>query len=519
MSKFCTATALTAVLMAGAASAEDLTIGMANVVTSIDPHFYNATPNNNIWNSIFDGLTTLSPNGEVLPSLATGWSLVDNNTWEFKLREGVTYHDGQPFTADDVVFSLDRAKDVPNSPGGFAGYLGNIVSVEAVDDLTVHVTTDTPEPNLPANLSSIAIVSRHAGEGATTNDYNSGKAAIGTGPFKFVTFQQDVKVELTRNDNYWDQPSEWDNVTYQMIPSPGARTAAILSGDVDVIEQPNSLDLDRLRAGPSTEIVEADGVRTIYLFMSFDKTNPGLRAKDGSVLDPNPLRQKEVRKALSLAIDRNLLTDRLMRGTATANSQWLPKGVFSYSPNVADMDADPEAAKELLAKAGFADGFSATLNVPTDRYPNAPAVAQGIAQMWARIGVDAQVEAQPWSSYSSGSYTYGLGLLGWGNSTFDARSMLINILGTKNEETGFGSSGRGNYSNPELDALTTEAISTLDDAKREELLIKAVDMAMEDVAIIPLYNQKNLWVVRKGLSILPRQFERTLAYEVTRANE
>ncbi|MGE9294817.1 MAG: ABC transporter substrate-binding protein [Puniceicoccales bacterium] len=515
MKTLLSAAALFATLCASTVTAQELEIGMANVVTSIDPHYYNATPNNNIWNEIFDSLTTLSPNGKVLPDLAVKWEPTGEKTWVFHLREGVTFHDGSPFTAKDVVFTLERAKHVPNSPGGFTGYIGMVKSARALDDLTVEITTDRVEPNLPGNLSSLAIVSKAVGEGATTNDYNSGKAAIGTGPFKFADFRHDEKVDLVRNDNYWGAAPEWEKVTYQMIPSPGARTAAVLSGDVDVIEQPNSQDLDRLRADENTEVVEANGLRIIYIFLNQDETNPGLTDASGNILDPNPLRDQRVRKALSISIDRELLADRLMRGTATPNAQWLPEGVFSYSPNIKLQKPDVEKAKALLAEAGYPNGFRAVLNVPADRYPNASSVAQGVAQMWTKIGVRTQVESFPWSTYSKDSYGFGLGILGWGNSTFDARSALMNVIGARNEETGFGTSARGNYNNPTLDALTLKALSTIDDTQREALLIEAVDMAMDDVAIIPLYNQKNMWVVRKGLSMPARQFERTLAHEVT----
>lgn len=515
MKTLLSAAALATAFCTSAVLAQELKIGTANVVTSIDPHFYNATPNNNIWNEIFDGLTSLSPNGKVLPDLAVSWEATSETTWVFHLREGVKFHDGSPFTAEDVAFSLERAQHVPNSPGGFSGYIGTVASAKALDELTVEVTTKSIDPNLPGNLSAIAIVSKAHGEGATTNDYNSGVAAIGTGPYKFADFRQDEKVDLIRNEAYWDVAPEWKTVTYQMIPSPGARTAAILSGDVDVIEQPNSLDLDRLRADENTQVVDVPGMRSIYIFLNHDQTNPGLTDANGKVLDPNPLRDQRVRKALSISIDRELLADRLMRGTATPNAQWLPEGVFSHSPNISLEKPDFEAAKALLAEAGYPDGFNAVLNVPADRYPNAPSVAQGIAQMWTKIGVKTQVESMPWSTYSKDSYGFGLGILGWGNSTFDARTTLINVIGAKNEKTGFGSSARGNYNNPELDALTHKAISTLDDAEREALLIEAVDMAMNDVAMIPLYNQKNIWVVRKGLHIVPRQIERTLAHEIT----
>lgn len=507
-----------ALLFTGSAStAETLRIGMASVVTSIDPHFYNATPNNIIGSQIFDGLTIRDPDGKLLPHLAVSWEMTDETTWHFKLREGVVFHDGKPLTAADAAFSLIRAKDVPNSPGGFRSYIGKVLEARALDDLTLEVKTDGSAPDLPADLATIMIISQEAAGKATTADFNAGPAAIGTGPFKFVEFRQDERIELARNDDYWGTKPEWDKATYQMIPSAGARTAAILSGDIDVIEQPNPLDLERLAAAPNVELFEKPGLRAIYVSVSHKDQNPYITAKDGKALETNPLTDLRVRQALSISIDRTMLTDRLMGKTAVANAQWLPEGVTTWSPNIKDIQPDPEAAKALLAEAGYSDGFKVTLHVPTDRYPNAPAVAQGIAQMWSRIGVEARVESLPWSTYSKEYRNYALAILGFGNGSNDARSILLNVVGSSENDPSFGSSNAGNYINPELDALTTQALGTIDDTERAELLTKAVEMTMADVAFIPLYNQKNVWALRKGLTMPPRQLERTFASEITKA--
>ena len=198
------------IVLAGIASvvacpvlAKDLTIGLSGTVTSIDPHFYNASPNNSIAMQIFDRLTERTADGQLVEGLATKWESVSETKWRFTLREGVKWHDGKPFTSDDVVFTLGRAGSVPNSPGGFGGFMRNISSVEVDGDTAVIINTKAPAPTLPGDLANIAIISRHAGEGADTADYNSGKAAIGTGAFRFTTFKQGIEVALERNSDWW----------------------------------------------------------------------------------------------------------------------------------------------------------------------------------------------------------------------------------------------------------------------------------------------------------------------------
>ena len=508
--------------LAAPAAAQNLSIGIGGAMTSVDPHFYNASPNNSLSMHLFDRLVERDANARPTPGLATEWRAIEPTVWEFKLRPGVKWHDGRDFTADDVAFTIERAPNVPNSPAGFGGFLRAIQRVEVMDPLTVRFHTAAPHPLLPTELASVAIISRHVGANATTEDYNSGRAAIGTGPYRFVSHAPNDRTELARNETYWGGQEPWQRVSYRFIGNDTARSAAIIAGDVDMIDQVSSTDIARLRRDQRVTISEIQGLRSIYLQHDFSRReNPvHVTDNDGKPLATNPFLDVRVRRALTMAIDRVALAERIMEGSARANGQWLPEGVYSYNPAVPVPRYDPEGAKRLLTEAGFPNGFRMTLHTPNDRYPNDARTAQAVAQMWTRIGVRTTVEALPWAAFSARAarQEFGTRLTGWGSVTGEASYALVNIIGTYNREARTGSANQGRYSNPQLDALTARAASTLDDAARERLLQEAVKMAMDDVAIMPMYQLVNVWAVRRGLRHDARMDERTVAMGVRQAN-
>jgi peptide/nickel transport system substrate-binding protein len=514
------ATLLTTGLGLAPAQANPLRIAIGGAFTSIDPHFYNATPNHSVAMHVFDRLVDRAPDVSLKPGLALSWKPVSDTVWEFKLRPGVTWHDGKPFTADDVAFTYQRARNVPNSPGGFGGFLRTVKTVEVVDPLTLRIDTGEPAPNLPRELAFVPIISRHVGESATTEDYNSGKAAIGTGPYKFVSQTPGDRVELVRNDAWWGPKQDWDKVTLRMITNSGARVAAVLAGDVDIIDTPPVGDLQKLKADPRVTVATTEGLRVIYL--ALNSIEPGaatITDNDGKPLSKNPLLDLKVRQALSIAINREGLADRIMQKTARATGQWLPAGTYSYAKSVTVPANDPTNAKALLKEAGFPDGFKITLFTPNDRYPNDAATAQAIAQMWTRIGVKTAVETLPWSAYATrgAKQEFGAGLWGWGSPTGEAGYLLSNVLASNNPSKGLGVFNYGRYSNPALDTQIVQALATIDDAKREQLLIGAIETVARDVPIIPLFVLDNAWITRKGVTIEPRRDERTLAMDARKA--
>lgn len=497
-----------------------LDIGLTTTPGSVDPHFYNFNPNNNLALHIFSRLVERDPRIRPIPGLATSWRPVGETVWEFKLRDGVKWHDGRDFSADDVAFTLARIPQVPNSPGSFAGFVRPVTRVEVVDRLTVRLHTLGPQPTLPNDLTFVSIVSRHVGEGASTEDYNSGKAAVGTGPYRFVRFQPGSLVELARNDAYFGGPEPWERVVFRVIPQGAARAAALLAGDVDVIDQVASTDIPRLRRDPRTHVAETQSTRLIFLQPNYqsDGNMPDVTDNDGKPLPANPFRDLRVRRALSLAVDRQALVDRVMDGRGTPYGQWLPAGFYSNNPEVGVPPFDLDAAKRLLAEAGFPQGFRVVLHTPNDRFANDSRIALAVAQMWTRAGVQTQVDAQPYSAFSARTsrQEYGVWLHSWASSTGEASYFLNNVLSTVDREKRAGVNNWSRYSNPALDALTEQSFRILDTDAREKVLQQAVKLVADDVAVIPLFHLALAWGVRAGLTFAANMSDYTAAMDVRR---
>ncbi len=513
--------AMSSAMVAVPVLAEDLTIGLASEPTSVDPHYHNLGPNNALARHIFGNLIEQDENQQLQPGLAISWQAIDDLTWEFKLREGVIFHDGNPLTADDVVFSFERAPNVPNSPSSFATYIKGKTAVK-VDDLTVHIKTETPYPLMASDVSTIPIVSIEAGEGASTEDYNAGKAAVGTGPYKLVDYVPGDRITLARNDSYWGQAPAWDTVTLKPIKAGPSRVAALLAGDVDVIASVPTTDIGTLEAKEEISLYQGVSNRVIYLHLDHDRADsPFVKTNDGGVID-NPLRDQRVRLAISKAINRDAIVERVMENIALKAGQLLPEGFFGVSPNLAPVDYDPDGAQALLAEAGLADGFSLTIHGPNDRYINDAKIAEAIAQMLTRIGIETAVETMPRSVYfkrastggPDGTPEFSFILVGWGAGSGEASSPLKSLIHSYDKDRGFGASNRGRYANAEVDALIEEALATIDDEARQTLLAKATEIAIKDGAIIPLHYQVNTWGARQGLAYVPRTDEYTLATSV-----
>lgn len=292
----------------------DINIGLQAAITSMDPHYHNLSPNNSMMLHLFEPLIKRDENQKLVPGLATSWKATNDLTWEFKLRKNVRFHDGSPFTAEDVAFTLKRAPNVPNSPSSFATFIKPIVDVKIVDPHTIVFKTATPHVLLPSDLASVMIISKLHGEKATTEDYNSGKAAIGTGPYKFVEYVPNQRVVVKANYGYWGGEEPWDKVTFKILTSPSGRVAALLSNGVEFIETVPTADIAKLAADKNYSLVDKVSNRVIYVHLnqSTDKSPPFVTAKDGKPLDSNPFRDVRVRKALSMAINRDAIVDRVM---------------------------------------------------------------------------------------------------------------------------------------------------------------------------------------------------------------
>lgn len=493
----------------GGAWAQALTFGNNASVTSIDPHFYTATPNLEVSKQIFDGLTRTDADGKVQPGLALSWRQVEPQVWEFKLRPGVTFHDGTPFTADDVAFTLSRVPKVQNSPGSFVIFTRSIERAEVVDPLTVRFHTRGADPLVPVNLAWVMMLSRTLHAEAATDRFNDGRLAVGTGPYRFGAFVPGERIELNRNDNYWGEKPAWSRVTNRTIRNAAARTAALLSGDVDIVNGVPTADLARLRADARLRVEEATGLRIVYLGLDLLRPDAEfVKGPGGEASDRNPLQDQRVRKALSLAIDRQAIAERVMEGAVAPTAQVVRERLGGHVPGLVPVH-DPAEARRLLGAAGYSNGFRITLHGPNDRYLNDARVIQAIGQMWQRVGVQTTVEPMPWSAFAARASRgdFSAFLLGGTAATGEASYPLRSILGLRGSDA-------PRYTNTAFVTLLDQASSTLDDAARDKLLQDAVRMAMDDVAFIPLYIQKAAFAMRRSIAYTARADEALHASEV-----
>ncbi len=496
------------------AQASALRIGLAADVTSLDPQYINIAPNNEVAWHLFDALTHVDADTRLIPGLATSWRAIDATTWEFKLRRGVKFHDGSDFTAEDVVFSLERVAALSASPGPFAGFVKPIVAKSVVDPWTLRLKTARPYAMLPYDLNSIFIVSKKAAQGASTEDFDKGKAAIGTGPYKLKRFARGERIELERNDAYWGKLAPWDKVTLRVFPEDAARIAALLAGDVDAIANIPTADLTRLAANPNFRLEQKISWRTLFLHMDqYREHPPYLTDKSGKPLAKNPFKDARVRLAFSKAMNRKAIAERVMEGYAVPAGNLVSPPVFGYVEALKPEAYDTEGAKKLLAAAGYPDGFALTLHAPNNRYVNDERVAQAVAQMLARIGIATRVETLPASVYfgKARAGEFAFTLLGWGS--FSGDLALRAILATPDAAKGYGAWNWGHYANAKLDALLDADFATLDEKKRETLAKEGAVLALKDVPIILLYHQVASWAMKKGIAYKARTDEYTLAQE------
>jgi peptide/nickel transport system substrate-binding protein len=505
-------------VLAAPVAAQTLNLAVGAPVTSLDPHYHALSPNYAVADMLFDSLTSFDANARVVARLAESWKPVAEDVWEFKLRPNVRFHNGNAFTAEDVAFTIARVPTVPNSPSSYGIYTRAIKSVEVVDPLTVRFRTNGPYPLLPVDLAQVEMLDSEIHANPLTEDFNSGKLAIGTGPFRVLSHRNGDRIEYARNDSYFGTRPDWERVNYRMITNDAARTAALLSGDVDFIDQVPTSDIAKLRNDQRVTLSEVDGLRLIYLALdhSRESASPFALGEDGKPLARNPLKDVRVRRALSMAIDRQAITDRVMEGASSPTLQLLPPTGFGAIPELRPGRPDPEGARRLLAEAGYPNGFRLTLHGPNDRYMNDGRIIQAVGQMWQRIGIRTSVEAQPWATFvaRAGRQELSAMLVGWGTSSGEASNPLRSLLATYNPQRGFGGSNRGRYSNPAMDAKMEEALRTLDDEKREALLREATQIAMDDVGIIPIHTQKNIWAMRRGMRHEARADELTRAQDV-----
>ena len=496
------------------ALAQDFKMAMSSPPTSMDPHFQNITTNANVIEHMFEPLVKRDENGKFVPGLAESWSLVNGLTWELKIRKGAKFSDGSPVTADDVVYSLDRPATIKNSPSSFNVFTKAIINKKIMDASTVRLTTGQPSPLLPSDLVSLIIVSKKATEGLASDDFASGKGMVGSGPYKFVKFLRDDRIELERSDTYnGPYKSPWATVTIRFISNPATRLAALLAGDVQAIENVPTPDVARVKADPNLSLITKTSERMVFLFADNRDKSPFMTDKSGAVLPKNPLKDARVRHALSMAINRDAIRERVMEGLSESTENLVVPGSSGFNPALKPVKFDPEGAKKLLAAAGYPNGFGLTVHGPNNRLINDEKVAQTLAQMFTRVGLDSKVETMPMAVYAprGAKFEFSVALIAWGGSN-DLTSPLRALIACEDPSKGMGVVNWSKYCNPKVDELLFKALATMDDPARGKLLVEASSLISNDVALIPLYFQVSAWAVKKGLTYVGRGDERTYAY-------
>lgn len=501
-----------AILSPVQASAAELRVGLAAIATSVDPHFHRAGYNFDLRENISDALVYANGvNGEVEPRLARSWQIVADTKWLVNLEPKAKFDNGNALGADDVIYSICRVRNVPNSPGLYSSFIATIINVSDAGDGKVMIETNSPDPNLLRSLSNIGIVENPTGRTLTydkttcgndkwldTNGFNNGTISAGIGHYRVKKFTPDVEIVLERNDKYYGTPAAYDTVTVKSLPDNSARIAALLGGAVDVINAVPINSIDSLQSSGKFHLSSMPSSLLIFLLpdQGQEKT-PKVSGTDGK----NPYLDPRVRKALNLAINRDELAETVMGGMAQPASQVIVNNVFGHNPEIAPYPYDPQQAKRLLAEAGYPNGFSMVLTAPSDRYVNGAQVAQAVAAMLSQIGLNVTLETFPKSVYfdKASAYEYSLYLAGTAADTGEGLSQMINTVGSRDPKRGWGGANRGRYSSKATDKYLEEAQSTLDDKKREDLLRKASAQVYADNGLVPLYHEFGVWGVRNGV--------------------
>jgi len=491
------------------ASAETLRWARAGDSLTLDPHAQNEGPTHTLAHQIYEPLIIRDMNGQFQAALATDWapSADDPNVWVFNLRQGVKYHDGADFTAEDVVFSINRAK---SENSDMKELLTSIVEVRAAGDHVVEIVTDGPNPILPSNLTNLFMMDSgwaEANGAVDVQDVEGGETTFastntnGTGPYVLVSREPDVRTVLTQNEDYWGQgmfPLEVTEIIYTPIQNAATRVAALLSGEVDFIQDVPVQDLDRVANTNGLTVKTAPQNRVIFFGMNQGAAD----LKNDNVDGANPLADVRVRRAINMAINRDAIKTVIMRGQSQPAGMIAPPFVNGWT---AEMDAssmtDIEAAKALMAEAGYTDGFSIQLDCPNDRYINDEGICQASVGMLAQIGITVNLDAKPKAQHfplitNDQTDFY---MLGWGVPTYDSEYIFNFLVHTRGSERGSWN-GTG-YSNADADALIQSLASETDLDKRNADIQKIWDYVQEDQLYIPIHHQVLNWGMSDAVGI------------------
>ncbi|MDG3042951.1 ABC transporter substrate-binding protein [Roseicyclus marinus] len=502
MNRFWMATALAA-LMATPAVSETFRWASTTDPQTMDPHAVSSTPVLGFLNNVYEGLVRRGRDMSIEPALATAWEpLPEGAGWRFTLREGVTFHDGAAFTAEDVRFSYERAA---SEQSDVRSWFAPVTDLVVVDEYTIDILTRSPQPIFPDSIANWMImdsgwaeangaagVARDAENFATLN-------ANGTGAFRLVSRQPDLETILEPFEGWWGEVEH--NITraiFTPIQNDATAVAALLSGEIDMINPVPVQDADRIDAGDGVLVLR--GIETRVIMLGFAHDHETLQ--NGA---PNPFRDVQVRGAVAQAVNVDAILQTIMRGSAEPASQLVPPSARGFSTAQDTRPVlDPDAARAALAEAGYPDGFEFTLSCTNDRYINDEAVCQAIVGMLAQVGLRATLEAGPVSNYwpELRAGNFDMYLLGWSPGTFDAEHPLRFLVHTAGES--LGTWNFGGYSNPRIDALLPMIQSEIDEDARQAMLDEAAAIVQDDMVYVPLYVEPLLWGVRNGVTLTQR---------------
>jgi peptide/nickel transport system substrate-binding protein len=488
------------------ASAQTLRYANQGELKSLDPYTLKETTTIAHHGHVYEGLVARDKELKIVPALAESWETLSPTKWRFHLRKGVKFHNGDPFTADDVLFSAERVRAKGSN------FLSNVpadAKFSKVDEYTVDVTLDSPNPILTSQWDGWYIMDKKWCEennsvaptpaAATTPSFAS-LHENGTGPFMIESHQPGVKTVFKVNPNWWGKPEHnLKEIIFTPIGSDATRVAALLSGEVDVIEPVPIQDIQRVNSSGNAAALTGPEIRTIFLGM--DATRDELLYSN--VKGKNPFKDIRVREAFYKTIDVELIKNRVMRGLSTPSALMIAPQLYPLFKDFTRPKLDPDGAKKLLAEAGYPDGFEVTMDCPNDRYVNDAAICQAVVGMLARIGVKVNLLAQPKALYfgkvlKPGGYQTSLFLLGWTPASMDSHNVLHDVLGCRDDpkDATRGEANLGGYCNKEVDALTDKVLVEADTAKRYQLIKQAYDFVIKDYGYIPL-QQCRPWAYRK----------------------
>ena len=496
-----------------AGSANTFRFAFQGELKAADIYALNESFSLGVLSNVYEGLIRRNAEMKLEPALAERWEIVDPLKWRFYLRKGVKFHNGEDFTADDVIFSADRVRTAGSD---LKGRLAPEIVVQKVDDFTVDFILKTPNPILINEWETFGIFSKKwsiangateaTSASATTPPY-AALHANGTGPFILVSHEPGVKSVFKKNPAWWDKPKHnLDEVVFTPITSSATRVAALLSGEIDWIDPVPVADIPRVESNAGTTVAAGPELRTIYL--SFDQKRPELTASN--IKGKNPFQDVRVRKAFYQAIDIETIKTKVMRGLATPSPVMIAPALFGKYNDFKRFAYDPEASKKLLAEAGYPQGFEVTLDCPNDRYVNDEAICQAVVGMLARVGVKINLLAQTKSKYfgkilASGGYDTSFYLLGWTPATLESYNVFYNLMMCRDDK-GVGSpTNLGGYCNPKMDDLVKQALNEPDPKKQEDLYAQAYKISLfDDVGFIPLHQQALAWGMSKKISVPQR---------------